>query len=819
MPLPLPFFSLAIGLTPLPALPPGGELRLEGGQAGAEFGRALATGDVNGDGFGDLLVGAPRFDARVGDEGRVTLYLGSAGGLSPVPNWTGTGTQPFEHFGASVSIADVNGDGKDDVLVSSPDLDRRPSSRALLASLGHGQGNGLSSEGRVSVFLGTLGGLAAAPQRMLTGIEFGEHFGAALAGAGDVNGDGYEDVIVGATGKAQGLGGVFLFAGSPSGLRALPSWIRIGGSRGEGWGSLVGSAGDLDGDGFDDVIASAPTRGSNGVTELFLGSGTGPAASPDRSITKGVTVLGPSVNLDLSGPTESLYVARSSTAAVEWRRFLASGSATFGTFPGLLDDVRALTCGDLNGDGLEDVIASTPDFDYGTLHGRVWTYTNQPGQAFSPAASFPVFDGDQVGAEWGAALAAIDVDGDGADELFIGAPRHAAGATDEGLVVLVPGHKGFALTPTGTTFALETYSAASDDFDGDGFSDLLFTSGFGISQLLEVRYGSPSGLPATRDQLLDQPSFPSFDQLTITLVTGDFNGDGFGDALVSFFPATWGGHGGYAVTSEQHSLYLGSSSGLSPAPAANLMNWGLATDAGDVNGDGRDDLVMVRSSSVDVHFGRATGLSTTPDQVFPGFPYAYDHSILAGNLNGDGFADVLLVYNFGAQVIPMFGSPAGLVEQPGQTNLPASVGYSFLVDANGDGLDDLLLRMLGDSNKYRTYLRAPTGFTRAEQWWEDPLAPGADSSFLNNPVKTVFDADRDGHLDLLIHGNRLHRGTSAGVERSPSWCGPSSTFPTYNGYYFEPPVAGDFDGDGRLDLLVQTTLYGSTWQVMELDEP
>jgi len=818
---PSPFLPLALGLTPslVFAHPAGGEQRLAGGQAGAQFGRALATGDVNSDGFGDLLVGAPGFDARVSDEGRVTLYLGSAAGLSLVPSWSATGLEPFEHFGASVSVADVNGDGKADVLVSSPDFDRRPSSRALLASLGHGRGNGLSSEGRVSVFLGTPGGLAAAPQRVLTGIEFGEHFGAALAGAGDVNGDGYEDVLVGATGKLGGFGGVFLFAGSPSGLRALPGWIRIGASIGEGWGSVLASAGDVSADGFADFILAAPFRSFShrGRAELFLGSSLGPGSVPDQSVPKGMVVLGPTATLDSSGPT-TFFVTAPTTIQVEWRHFLGADA---GSFAPLEHAVSSLAIGDLNGDGREDVLFGTPSFEYGPFHGRAGAYTNLPGLALSPTPPFPVFDGDQAGAEWGAALAAIDVDGDGADEFFIGAPRYDAGETDEGLVALEPGHAAeLSLTTTGPEipFGGGVGAGASGDFDGDGFDDLVTVFGTTHSASwprLETRYGSPAGLTRTPDSVLHQPSFPGYDSTLISLLAGDFDGDGFADVVATFFPTLNGSHGGLQSSGEGHWLYRGSSSGLVRDPVVALMGSGSATDAGDVNGDGRDDLVT-GGSAVRVFFGTSTGLDPVPSQSFAGIDASLSdgRAILAGNLNGDAFADVVIARAHGAQVSILLGSPSGLVLQRNQTDLPVGDMYLALADVNGDGLDDLLLRK-SSGFSYRTYLGSPNGFTRAEQWWESP------STF----ARVVFDADLDGRPDLLLgNRNRLHRGSPAGVERSPSWLGAVATFPDFysadaiSGEPFAAPVRGDFDGDGRLECVVRSAESQTGWTVVEIDE-
>src|SRR6185369_690605 len=91
----------------------------EANLAGADFGRAVSTaGDVNGDGYADVIVGSPVFANGQAGEGRTFLYRGSASGLSPTPHWTDESNQAFALFGFAVGTAgDVNGDGYADVIV------------------------------------------------------------------------------------------------------------------------------------------------------------------------------------------------------------------------------------------------------------------------------------------------------------------------------------------------------------------------------------------------------------------------------------------------------------------------------------------------------------------------------------------------------------------------------------------------------------------------------------------------------------------------------------------------------------------------------
>src|SRR6185503_10773183 len=103
------------------------------------------AGDVNGDGYDDLIVGAYTYDNGQTDEGRAYAYYGSPSGPSTTANWTAEANQGSAYFGISVAGAgDLNGDGYDDVVVGAP-----------------GYTNGQSSEGRAFVYYGSASGLSA----------------------------------------------------------------------------------------------------------------------------------------------------------------------------------------------------------------------------------------------------------------------------------------------------------------------------------------------------------------------------------------------------------------------------------------------------------------------------------------------------------------------------------------------------------------------------------------------------------------------------------------------------------------------------------
>ena len=252
------------------------DVRILGAVTGDNLGAGVAAGDLNGDGIDDIIVGAPfskGIPAQRTDMGEAYVIFGGphiATTIDTLAAQQDAGLLPaegFSHLGRTFAVADVNGDGIDDLIAGAPYAGREPNTPP---------GGPRTTVGEVYVVFGSrqLKGQVKVTQNAedvrLSGVAATDQFGDSVAAA-DVNGDGVADIIVGASGydapDRADAGGAFVFYGGAS----LPSVATLreanvtitGAKAGDGFGALV-AAGDVNGDGKAEVIASAPASSGTG---------------------------------------------------------------------------------------------------------------------------------------------------------------------------------------------------------------------------------------------------------------------------------------------------------------------------------------------------------------------------------------------------------------------------------------------------------------------------------------------------------------------------------------------------------------------------
>ncbi len=361
-----------------------------------ELGTSVAAaGDVNGDGFADVIVGAPGWGpATYAWWGRALVFLGGRDGLSSSPAWSLLGTHYDGGLGYSVAGAgDVNGDGFADVIVGE-----------------YGFSGGMPYRGRAWIVPGSKNGPRTNQTWDITGDSTNAYLGEFVAAAGDVNGDGYDDVFVG------GVSFTALYLGRPGGIERRPAWSAT-------QGYLVASAGDVNRDGYDDVLVGGAD------TKLYLGSPGGlsplPAwtGPPARAFGGRGDVNGDGYD-DLLLSTYCCPVllypgsAQGPAPTPAWTGHSPTdfGSDEYG--------IAVSITGDVNGDGYSDVLVSHPRYtDPSSLwRPSVFIYLGGPG---GPSTS-PDWMGTQpyqryAGSSFGrSASLCQDVNDDGVSEIIVG---------------------------------------------------------------------------------------------------------------------------------------------------------------------------------------------------------------------------------------------------------------------------------------------------------------------------------------------------------------------------------------------------------------
>jgi hypothetical protein len=685
-----------------------------------------SAGDVNGDGLDDLIIGARYDDPNGSNSGASFVVFGKTGGgaveLSDIAAGQGgfviNGVSAGDRAGWSVSSAgDVNGDGLDDLIVGAYRDDP----------------NGSASGASFVVFGKTGGGAVelsdiAAGQGgfVINGVSAYDRAGWSVSSAGDVNGDGLDDLIVGAYGddpNGSSSGASFVVFGKTGGgavelsavEQGIGGFVINGVSADDQSGFSVSSAGDVNGDGLDDLIVGAYSDDPNGYESgasfvVFGKTGGGAVQLSDIEAGQGGFVINGVSASDQSG-------------------------------------VSVSSAGDVNGDGLDDLIVGAlgddPNGSYSGASFVVFGKTDTGAVELSDIeAGFGGFVINGVSANirsGGSVSSAGDVNGDGFDDLIVGAGRDDPnGASSGASFVVFGGNFAGAAMQIGTvgadnltgTVAIDRIVAGTgnDTITGGGGADVLYGgAGDDLISVADLGFARIDGGTGTDTLLLDGAG------LTLDLTTLD------NTSLASIERIDLGGTGNSLVLNRIELQRLGEASNTlrvlgGAADAVTVIGGGWAPD-GTITEDGATFNVYVNGAArLEVQQGVAvTGSFATNPPV----------GISAIELSHIELGQGGFVIN-------------GVSADDWSGKSVSSAG-----DVNGDGLDDFIV-----------------GATR-----DDPNGPDSGASFV------VFGKTDGGVVQLSDieagQGGFVINGMSENDRSGGSVSG-----------------AGDVNGDGLADLIV-----------------
>lgn len=845
--------------------------------AETSFGASVdGAGDVNGDGFDDLIVGEPSWTTCedywdtgcISTRGRVVVFAGSAAGLSAAPVWTQEADREGDGFGAAVAgIGDVNGDGFDDVAIGAP-------------------GAGTSDEGRVYVYYGSAAGPATtASWRWETNVA-STRVGGAIT-SGDANGDGYADMVVGSEAEVYGYsnGRVDAFFGSPLGFAAAANMTLLGSQQGAAFGAALDLDGDVDGDGFDDLVVGA--RGFNdgtlydaGMVALYRGGALGLRSTASWSVAGDTTYasLGAAVLLsdtdgdgydDIvvgapgAGPSGAglVFTYPGGPGALGGTPSVVRAPASAGEFGASLSDL-----GDLGGDGRSEVLVGDPAFTGGwnSDAGAVWIFAGADGTVDGdgdgvalatdcddgdatayPGATEVVANGHDEDCDFGelcwhdadddgyrppghGTIASVDLDCTDYDE---GSNAEPATDCDDGDYYIRPG--GQEYVDDGEDSNCDGQELCLADRDHDGFIQGTATT---LSDDLDCQDGGEGRKGAG----WTWTSTDSYDSVGASLAVGDVNADGWDDLVVGAPDSDGSGY-----QSGKLMLFLGSPTGPVLATWSPMGTYygrlGAAVVVADFNSDGTDDIaagepgyasgglttgrVLVWSGRAGVEPASSAGRTLTGSTTS-----MFGFSLAAADFSGDGFEDLVVGApddNTGASSAgsaSLYLGATGGISGAARSTLRGLSAYddfgarvASAGDVDGDGAADLLVGVPGrddvvsSGGEVRLHMGGATGFDSVPSWSLDGTVSGG---YLGYEL-AGGDLDGDGFSDVVVgdpswsdpanysrDGRVLVYGGAAEGLSDARRTEITSTAVGWDSYGSEVDVSGDLDQDGFLDLVV-----------------
>ena len=623
----------------------------------SEYGATVTDlGDFNGDSYPDFAVGA--LQAGYND-GHVFIYFGGPQ-LDNIADLILYGDNENSNFGVSVSGAgDLNADGFDDIII--------------------GSGISSSNDKKCKIYFGGSNPDTITDIVIYGGTSNSSHFSFRVSGAGDVNSDGFDDVVIGDYGYNNYCGEAYIYFGGnemDTICDVVLSPNVIAPVYNAAFGGSVAKGGDINNDGFDDVIIGSPwDNGSTGAAYIFFG---GEGMDSNAIIIEGRTI-------------EQTY------------------SGNFGYSVSGAQDV--------NDDGFNDVVIGT-SFNPSFHKGMTYVYFGSAEMDTVPDVLMTAEDTDAYNFGFSVTDAG-DINDDGFDDIIIGA---VGTSNTEGYTFLFHGGTEMDNIPdlkiTGEHSEDDTFGgfgasvSATGDINNDGFEDFIVGNNwyFNHAGKSYVYFG---GNPT--DTIVDLELEGEFKyNLTAyaTSIVEDINNDGFDDILVGT-PGYQGDNISDFGTGRVY-IYFGGQITDTVADMTldgewdvGCFGWSLSS-AGDFNNDGHNDFVIGAYNEAYLYFG-GPQLNDEPDVIFEGDYWGYilgNAVAAAGDVNGDGFDDVIVGAwggdDYQGQAFIYFGNDTY------ENNPDVSLEYSTVInyfgysvsgigDYNNDGFDDVAVGDFGMS--------------------------------------------------------------------------------------------------------------------------